>query len=174
MSAVAPSIVDLNPHLDYQSATVPQAERDLSIGDPRGIAWSADGSRGYVAGLGSNNVIVVDPTGGRVGAPIEVGEGPTGLAISGTTLYALNRFEGSISVIDTVAGTETARVALHDATPVAIKRGRKHLYGTHEGSGLGHIACGSCHIDARMDRLACRGPRMAVQTFQKVARDDTF
>ena len=150
----APSIVDLNPHLDYQSANVPQAERDLSVGDPRAIVWSADGSRGYVAGLGSNNVIVIDGAGGRVGAPIEVGEGPTGLAIRGTTLYALNRFDGSISVIDTLAGAETSRVALHDATPLAIKRGRKHLYGTHEGSGLGHIACASCHVDARMDRLA--------------------
>ena len=41
-----------------------------------------------------------------------------------------------------------------DPTPAAIKIGRKHLYDTHENSGLGQIACASCHVDARMDRLA--------------------
>ena len=37
---------DLNTHLDYQQPTIPQAQRDRSIGDPRGIAWQADGSGG--------------------------------------------------------------------------------------------------------------------------------
>ncbi|MCA9450771.1 MAG: hypothetical protein KC931_26855, partial [Candidatus Omnitrophica bacterium] len=36
----------------------------------------------------------------------------------------------------------------------AIKIGRKHLYDTHKNSGLGQVACGSCHVDGRMDRLA--------------------
>jgi hypothetical protein len=45
-------------------------------------------------------------------------------------------------------------VPFFDPTPSVIKRGRKHLYGTHENSGLGHISCGSCHVDGRMDKLA--------------------
>ena len=36
-----------------------QAGRDLSIGDPRAVVWNAAGTRGYVAGMGSNNVIVI-------------------------------------------------------------------------------------------------------------------
>ncbi len=98
-------VVDLNPHLTYAVPTIPQAQRDLSIGDPRGIVWNADGTRGYVSGMGSNNLVVIDAAGSRVGlAPtVEVGEGPTGLALdeSRSRLYVLNKFEASISVIDT-------------------------------------------------------------------------
>src|SRR5690606_20475032 len=42
----------------------------------------------------------------------------------------------------------------HDASPAAVKAGRKHLYDTHATSGLGQASCASCHVDARMDRLA--------------------
>ncbi|MCA9298358.1 MAG: YncE family protein, partial [Phycisphaerales bacterium] len=71
------TVVDLNPHLDYTTSTIPQSERDRSIGDPRGIVWA--GTKGFVSGMGSNNVVVIDPTGARLAEPIEVGEGPTGL-----------------------------------------------------------------------------------------------
>ena len=43
---------------------------------------------------------------------------------------------------------------LFDPTTLAIKIGRKHLYNTHLNSGLGQIACASCHVDGRIDRLA--------------------
>ncbi|MFI5402978.1 MAG: hypothetical protein ACHQ1G_08580, partial [Planctomycetota bacterium] len=62
--------------------------------------------------------------------------------------------DGSISVIDTATRAETSRVPLFDPTPAAVTRGRRHLYGTHETSGLGHISCASCHVDARTDRIA--------------------
>ncbi len=152
------AIVDLNAHLDYTVSTVPQGQRDQSIGDPRGIVWNAAGTRAYVSGMGSNNVVVVDAAGSRAGlsSTIEVGEGPTGVSLdeSQSRLYVLNKFEASISTIDTTIETEVGRVSLFDPSPVAIKAGRKHLYDTHKNSGLGHIACGSCHIDSRMDRLA--------------------
>jgi hypothetical protein len=35
-----------------------------------------------------------------------------------------------------------------------IKNGRKHLYDARATSGLGITACASCHVDARLDRLA--------------------
>lgn len=38
-------IVDLNPHLNYTSTTVPQSERNKSIGDPRSIVWRSHGRR---------------------------------------------------------------------------------------------------------------------------------
>jgi len=169
-----PSIVDVNEaHLSaaqftqdgnsdaYHDESVPQAERNKSIGDPRSIVWNAAGTRGFIAGQGSNNLIVVDAAGTRtsLGFTVELGEGPTGLAIDDTRnqLYTMNRFDGSISVVDissAKAASVTAIVPFFDPTPADIKTGRVHLYGTHENSGLGQIACASCHIDSRHDRLA--------------------
>ena len=91
---------DLNPHLDYLKSTVPQGTRDLSIGDPRAITWNAAGDLAYIAGMGSNNVVVINSSGNRtLESPIEVGEGPTGLALhdEAERLYVLNRFEASVS-----------------------------------------------------------------------------
>lgn len=162
------SIVDLNAaHLalaqpggtdPYETPSVPQADRDKSIGDPRGIVWNAAGDRGYITGMGSNNLVVVDQTGTRVtlGATTELREGPTGVVLSAdeSRLFVVNRFDGSISVVDSTSLAEIANVPYFDPTPAAIKTGRKHLYDTHKNSGLGQIACGSCHVDGRMDRLA--------------------
>ncbi len=153
------TIKDLNPHLvPYTSQQLPQSERNKSIGDPRGIAWNPTGTKGYITGMGSNNVIVVNAQGNRAGLAqtISVGEGPTGVAFDGSRnrLYVLNRFGASISVIDAASESVVATVPFFDPTPAAIKIGRKHLYDTHKTSGLGQAACASCHIDARMDRLA--------------------
>ncbi|MFN0059265.1 MAG: beta-propeller fold lactonase family protein [Planctomycetota bacterium] len=154
----SPTIVDLNSHLTYTAPTAPPSVREQSIGDPRGIAWKSDGSRAYVSGMGSNNIVIVDNTGSRAGiAPtIEVGEGPTGLVLSASQdlLYVLNRFAGTISVVDVVLEQVVATASFYDPTPVAIKLGRPHLYDTHATSGLGQLSCGSCHVDARTDRLA--------------------
>ena len=97
---IAPAVTDLNPHLDYLSSRIPQAQRDRSIGDPRGMVWNRAGTRAYVTGMGSNNVVVVGPAGQRAGlAPtIKVGAGPTGVVLDEdrSRLYVLNRFDGSI------------------------------------------------------------------------------
>jgi len=152
------SIVDLNPHLDYSVANIAQSERDKSLGDPRAIAWTADGAKGYVAGMGSDNVVVIDAAGARAGLSptIEVGEGPTGLALDEArgALYVLNRFDATVSLVSLSTETVVGTYAFFDPTPAAIKVGRKHLYDTHASSGLGQISCASCHVDARMDRLA--------------------
>ncbi|MGE3165800.1 MAG: hypothetical protein AB7O52_12915 [Planctomycetota bacterium] len=152
----AATVVDLNPHLDYSVATLPQSVRDLALGDPRSILWLANGAKAYVTGKGSNNVIAIDGTGARLGAPIEVGAGPTGLALDEARqrLYVVNQFDASVSVIDTSSDVEVARVAFYDPTPTAIREGRPFLYDTHRTSGLGQVACGSCHIDGRMDQIA--------------------
>ncbi len=151
------TITDLNPHLDYQNSSVAPALREQSLGDPRGIAWKADGTMAYITGMGSNNVIVVDANGNRIGSePIEVGEGPTGIKLdeANERFYVLNKFDGSISTVDMTAGQEVARTKFFDPTPDVIKIGRRILYDTHATSGTGHISCGSCHVDARWDRLA--------------------
>ena len=103
--------------------------------------------------MGSNNVIEIDANGNRL-SEIEVGEGPTGIALGAGVLYVMNKFEGSISTIELGSGVETSRVAFHDPTPLTIKAGRPHLYDTHETSGLGQASCASCHVDGRLDGLA--------------------
>ncbi|GMU44723.1 MAG: hypothetical protein AMXMBFR25_27090 [Lysobacterales bacterium] len=165
------AIVDLNPHLSYTQHTLPQAQRDASLGDPRAIVWRSDGARGWVAGMGSDNVIAIDANGARVGAPIAVGQGPVGLALdeARARLYVWNHFEASLSVIDTAAARELSRSALFNPLPAAIRAGRPFLYDTHRSSGLGQVSCASCHIDARMDRLAwdLGDPSAPVQRFDQ-------
>jgi len=157
-SSLTNTVVDLNPHLNYQTPQVTDTERDMSIGDPRGIIWSSDGTRGYVTGMGSANLIIIDAQGNRAGVnpTINVGQGPTGLALDEghNRLYVFNRFDNSISTVDTVGQTVVSTVQLFDPTPQVIKLGRPFLYNTHLTSGLGQAACGSCHVDARFDRLA--------------------
>ncbi len=158
------SIVDLNPHLSYPAGPdfdpIPQEERDMSLGDPRGVVFESSGQIGYVTGMGSNSVIVVDASANRVGpgpggTVIPVGEGPTGLVLdeARAQLYVMNKFDGSISVVGTLVEAEIERVAFFDPTPISIKLGRPHFYNTNLTSGLGHMSCASCHIDARFDRI---------------------
>ncbi|HNE79765.1 MAG TPA: hypothetical protein PKX39_04210 [Flavobacteriales bacterium] len=151
----ANTISDLNPHINYANASLPLAQRMLSIGDPRGIAWKADGSKAYITGMGSNNVVTITSTGARAGTPVKVGEGPTGIVLDETRglAYVLNKFEGTVSTVDMANDSEKARTNFFDPTPQVIKAGRKHLYDTHRGSGNGHLSCGSCHVDTRWDRL---------------------
>ena len=147
-------IQDLNPHLSYTSSSVAPELRERSIGDPRGIVWRGDGERAFVTGMGSNNVAVIDSSGARVGR-FEVGQGPTGVVLRpGTdTGFVMNKFDGSISVIDTGSLGEVRKVPFDDPTPEAIKAGRPFLYDTQLSSGTGHLSCASCHVDARTDRL---------------------
>lgn len=151
----AATISDLNPHLDYSTSTVAAATRHLSIAEPRAIIWSPDGAKAYAAGLGSNNVIVTSASGARE-RTIDVGAGPTGLAISadGSRLWVLNRFDASITQIETSDGAASTTVPFHDATPVVIRTGRPFLFDAHLTSGLGQASCTSCHIDTRTDHLA--------------------
>ena len=167
---------DLNPHLTYAVRNVPQATRDLAIGDPRGVVWHPTTGAAYVSGMGSNNVIVVSAAGARI-SQINVGQGPTGLALKadGSTLYAINKFDGSISVIDTATNSESTRVAFFDPTPAVVKNGRPLLYDTHATSGLGQVSCASCHIDGRTDFLAwdLGDPSGTVKAFNQNCRTPT-
>ncbi len=174
-TAKAPPLrVDLNPHLKAAyDAGQPRVSADLrrrSLADPRAIVFEASGRRGYVSGLGSNNVAIIDPAGARLGE-IAVAEGPTGLALDEPhrRLYVLNRFAASISVIDTERDAVVQSVAFFDPTPPEIKAGRPFLYDAHRTSGLGVTACAACHLDGRTDQLAwdLGDPAGAVKTFNQ-------
>lgn len=148
--------VDLNPQLDYSGPRTELTTRLQSIADPRALVWEAGGARGWIAGMGSNNVIAIDASGARLGAAIGVGEGPIGLAIddSRRRLYVWNQFEASLSTIDLDTLSEIERTPVFNPLPAAIRAGRPLLYDAHRTSGLGQASCASCHVDARIDRLA--------------------
>ncbi len=168
------TVADLNPHLDYTTPTVGQGLRDQSVGDPRGIAWKPAGDVGYISGMGSNNLLVVNGTLGRLGL-VEVGEGPTGVRYDAAhdRVYVLNKFEGAVSIVDAAQLSETGRVPYYDPTPAAIREGRPFLYDTHRTSGLGQASCASCHVDGRMDQLAwdLGDPEGEVKPFNQVCQN---
>ncbi len=164
----AATVRDLNPHLDYATPSVPENVRAQSLGDPRGIAWMPDGATAFVTGMGSNNVAVVAANGARL-AQFDVGQGPTGVVLHAASNrgYVMNKFSGSISVIDLAGRSELQRVAFDDPTPQVIRDGRPFLYDTRKTSGLGHVSCASCHVDGKTDRLSWdlgdpRGARVSV------------
>jgi hypothetical protein len=150
----------LNPHINRRIPQYPQELRDVSIADPRGAAWGADGQRLYVTGMSSDNVVVYNSDQIRAGmnpdSVIEVGVGPTGIAMDDARdqFYVLNRFEATISVVSTLDETEASRVSFFDPTPTAIKEGRPFFYDAHAHSGTGVVSCSSCHIDGKTDKIA--------------------
>lgn len=54
-----------------------------------------------MAGFGSGNVVGIDASGSRRGAPVAVGAGPIGLVLDETRshLYVWNHFDASLSVL---------------------------------------------------------------------------
>lgn len=164
---------DLNPHLTYDAPTIPAAERAQSVGDPRGVAWTTDGSMMFTAALGTNALVAMSPAGARL-AKIDVGEGPSGVVMHPTAgmVYSLNRFEGSVSAVSTTGLAEVRRVSLHDATPATVKAGRRFLFNTFVTSGLGHTSCATCHVDGRSDRLVwdLGDPAGAMQVFDETCQ----
>jgi YVTN family beta-propeller protein len=150
-----PVILDLNPHLDYLKRSLPPAERRRALGDPRGALWNAAGTRLYVTGMGSDNLAMFDSEGRRLReAPLPAG--PTGMALDPerNRLFVLNRFAGTISVLDGDTLEVLQSVSMFDPTPPEIRKGRAHFYNTQKTSGLGQAACASCHLDGRFNRLA--------------------
>ena len=94
------NVVDLNPHLTYETPQVSQTEREKSLGDPRGIVWTSNGSRAYVTGMGSDNLVIIDSSGNRIGLnpAIKLSAGATGLALDETRhrLYVYNHGTSAI------------------------------------------------------------------------------
>ena len=94
--AVTSARADLNPHLNYTQPTIPPLQRMLSIGDPRGVAVSADGTRAYATGLGSSNIVSFSLANlARLGS-CNVGDGPTGIVLDAAREY----FNGASSTLD--------------------------------------------------------------------------
>jgi YVTN family beta-propeller protein len=159
----------LNTQINYAALVPGQAVNDASLGQPTALVVTGDGAKLYVAAFGSGEVGVVDTAAlalppGSPGAfaankndhiALTKG-GPAGLALDDTNhrLYVYTRFDDGISIVDTVAKSEVAHVALHDPEPASVVNGRRFLYDTKLSSGNGEASCGVCHVYGDFDSLA--------------------
>ena len=151
-SAVTP--VDLNQHINYGNPAGSESERNNSLALPSDITRATDGKL-YVAATSSAKVGVLDQT-GAVQARINVGQGPTGLALnqSRNLLYVLNRFDESVSIIDTTTRAQIATTPVgFNPEPASIRRGRRFLYDASL-SAHGDVSCASCHANGHRDGIA--------------------
>jgi len=160
-------IIDLNTHINRASDPATNlAERMASISQPGMMVWNQSGTRAYLTAIGSRKVFRVDAAcsaGSCIFGPsraspaaVEVGEGPTGVALleSENRLYVLNRFSNSVAVVDTTGLVKLNEVPLHDPSSDTVKTGRRFLYDAIDGSGHGDAACSSCHLFGDRDDLA--------------------
>jgi YVTN family beta-propeller protein len=159
-TASVSATADINAHINYGVTPGPQGEIDASLAHPGDGVFTADGNTFYLTALGSAKVGVLNGA-GAVTARIDVGEGPSGVALreAANRLYVLNRFESTISVVNTATNTEIDVVGIagaseFDPSPAAIVAGRRFLYDGRLTSGHGDTACATCHILGNFDNLA--------------------
>ena len=161
-SGVAPRF--LNKHIDFSNRTGTQAERDLSLSTPLGMAVSADGSTLYVSAFGSGKIAVLDTAELAANSFVlssdkEItisGGGPSGLVLDepNNRAYVLTRFDNGISTIDLVNRQELAHDLMFNPEPPEVLNGRKFMYDATITSGNGNDSCASCHVFADTDALA--------------------
>lgn len=145
-------IVDLNPQIDLNSPGS-DTERAETLALPSDIARGLDGTM-YVAATSSGRVGILNSA-GAVQARITVGGGPTGLALDEPRqqLYVLNRFDQTVSVVNTNGRTELSRVSIgFNPEPSEVRAGRRFLYDANF-SRHGTVSCASCHPSGHRDGL---------------------
>ncbi len=80
------------------------------------VAVAPDGTRAYVANIGSGSVTVLDLASGERKSEIRTGRGAEGIAVTpdGAELWVTNREDDSVSVIDTASLAVVATLAAPD------------------------------------------------------------
>jgi sugar lactone lactonase YvrE len=154
----------LNKHLDLSVRSGSQAERDLSLSTPLGMAISDNGETLYVTAFGSRKVGVFatleledNSFTPDVQNQIELsGGGPSGIVLDENNGrgYVLTRFDNGISTIDLSNKSEIAHIRMFNPEPPEVVDGRKFLYDARLTSGNGNDSCASCHIFGDTDALA--------------------
>lgn len=158
--------IHLNKHIDrsaeFVSVDNPINKKSLAL--PQQMAVSKDGKTLYVAALGSgkvgryrtaeleNNTFVPSES-DQVSLS---GGGPTGLVLDdkGDKLYVLNRFNNSISIVDTRTFAEVSSVPMYNPEPESVRKGRRFLYDASFSSSFGDQSCATCHVYGDFDSLA--------------------
>ncbi|WP_373372434.1 beta-propeller fold lactonase family protein [Polyangium mundeleinium] len=160
----------LNKHIDYDSccAPLPNTVNDKSLATPVGMAITSNGSKLYVAALGSSKIGVFDTATLENGTftpsaanhiVLDDGDepvGPTGIVLneSQKRLYVLTRFDNSIAIVNTTTRAVLGRVSLYNPEPPSVVAGRQYLYDARFSSANGEASCASCHVFGDMDSLA--------------------
>ena len=161
------TIVDLNAHVDRASEPPFNfPERLASISQPGRLVWTADGTRGYLTGLGSAKVFEVDGgclDGSCIFGPDRLApraapvlRGPSGLALDETRdrLFVMSRFDNAITIIEASTLSPLENLALHDPSTADQRDGRPLMYDAIQSSAHGDAACSSCHVFGDRDDLA--------------------
>lgn len=156
----------LNKHIDYSTccSPLPNAENEKSLALPQGMAVSGDGTKLYVAALGSNKVGVYNTTQLENNTFVPStqnqitlsGGGPTGLVLdpSRNQLLVLTRFDNGISVVALDTKNEMHHAVMHTPEPPSIVQGRRFLYDAKFSSSHGDSSCATCHVFGDLDSLA--------------------
>ena len=153
----------LNKHVSYDAVPQPVDVKGKSLSTPLGIVFSdePDPQTLYVAGFGSGKIGVYDVSeidadsfvpNATDAIPVE-GGGPSGLWVSGSTLYVTSRFDNSLRVIDLTSKSEIQRQVLHNPEPESVIVGRRFLYDAQLTGSNGEASCASCHIGGDFDGL---------------------
>jgi YVTN family beta-propeller protein len=148
------STSDLNAHVDFSNPAGSDSERALSLALPADVARQSDGTV-YVAATSSARVGVLSSAGAVTGR-IGVGQGPTGLALDEVRhrLYVLNRFDQTVSIVDTDAKSQLAQVSVgFNPEPQSVRDGRRFLYDATSFSNHGTVSCASCHLNGHRDGI---------------------
>lgn len=149
------SVNDMNPHVNFNNPAGTDAERAQSLALPADITRASDGTV-YLAATSSAKVGFLNSAGAVVGR-VAVGQGPTGLALDEARqrLYVLNRFDQSVSLVDTATKLQVGQVSIgSNPEPPAVRNGRRFLYDAVNFSAHGTVSCASCHPSGHRDGLA--------------------
>jgi YVTN family beta-propeller protein len=172
--ASAVSVIDLasNTHLAFERLLLqpgtPLLPGNLAVNLPFDVAFSPDGARLYVVGLGSGDLLSIDLEARRFLARLNVGDGPCGivLAPNGEQAYVLNSISDDVAVINLERFKRVARVPV-TVTPLTprLKRGQL-LFFSSRSTRLAKdrwISCATCHFEGEHDGrtwfFAGSGPR---------------
>ncbi len=145
---------DLNVHVDFSNPAGSDFERSLSLALPTDVVRQSDGTI-YVAATSSARVGVLTPAGDVTGR-IAVGQGPTGMALDEPRqrLYVLNRFDQTLSIVDTATKSQLSQVSIgFNPEPAAVRDGRRFLYDATSFSAHGTVSCASCHLNGHRDGM---------------------
>jgi YVTN family beta-propeller protein len=153
----APTLVNLNPSINYSVSPGPVSDHDVALGIPTGVGWALDGQRLYVTALANDRIaeLSVTSTPAILNRTTTVG-GPTGVVVDGLRerIYVLGRYRNELQTLELQTLSELARSGLgFDPTPDRIVNGRKFFYGGFT-SGHGDQACATCHVFGDFDNLA--------------------
>lgn len=147
----------VNPQINYNVATGPQAERDSALGIPTGVTFSPDGNRVYLTSLASDKLGVFDLNGVNmpVVARVPTVAGPTGVLADPARprIYVVGRFHNQLQTLSsaTLASVNVTPIGF-DPTPDDVVNGRRLFY-AGSTSGHGEEACASCHIFGDTDNI---------------------